>query len=144
VPVVVVNLYPNGGETFTNGSSVNITWDKTKYSGTVSIVLISQNNACLFSSPIMCFQPTPTVYAPCSPQPCSNYHPPEDLSPRLSGNLYIVPSTSNTGTYSWTVGRFSQLGTSMNLQPADFGNFKISVCTASGVCETSQNYFTIN
>lgn len=149
-PAILV-FYPNGGEVFSNGSNITITWNKALYSGDISIELLTDNPCDLRA--VMCVVTTQALgdssYGLCTysvggESTCTTTSTPTPTK-KLAGPLYVVNTTSNTGSYSWTVGQFTQSGSQKNLQmPTDAGNYKIKICSTNEFCETSSNYFTIN
>ena len=112
-------LSPNGGETFTNGSTQKITWQDINKSMSMIPTYYDINLV--------------HYYAPCTSRFCSKmpYLAPLVVAQKVSGY-----------SYSWPIAGVISTGASYMIIPD--GQYTIQVCVASTeVCDSSDTYFSI-
>lgn len=129
VPSIAV-LSPNGGETWTKGTTQTIKWrDNT------SIPFCPTGATCAVSEPKYYDVKLVTYFQPCTTTICPSY--PYIAPYTIANNVY-------GSSYNWSVGKYLDVLGIGKGDVAPDGSYTIQVCqTSSATCDSSDSYFKI-
>ena len=129
VQTSVTVISPNGGETWTKGTTQTIKWQDN-----TPVPLCPVGAACAPQAPKYFDIKLLPYYPPCTTNLCPAYYP----SP------YTIAKSVYGPSYSWSVGKYlNVLGTGTGGVAPD-GSYTVQVCqTGTSICDSSDNYFKI-